>query len=42
MNRNVNLYDNNDAKRAIRQGVLHHKISDGRRTWKGDEVFEVI
>ncbi|NIA12122.1 MAG: IS66 family transposase, partial [Nitrospiraceae bacterium] len=25
-----------------RQGVLHRKISGGRRTWTGAEVFEVI
>jgi transposase len=35
-------WHNNDAERAIRQGVLHRKISGGRRTWKGAEVFEVI
>jgi transposase len=35
-------WHNNDAERAIRQGVHHRKISGGRRTWKGAEVFEVI
>jgi transposase len=30
------------VERAIRQGVLHRKISGGRRTWKGVEAFEVI
>jgi transposase len=33
---------NNDAERAIRQGVLHRKISGGRRTWLGAEVFGVL
>jgi transposase len=35
-------WHNNDAERAICQGVLHRKISGGRRTWKGAEVFEVM
>jgi len=35
-------WHNNDAERAIRQGVLHRKISGGRRTWTGAEVFGVI
>jgi len=35
-------WHNNDVERAIRQGVLHRKISGGRWTWKGAEVFEVI
>jgi transposase len=35
-------WHNNDAERAIRQGVHHRKISGGRRTWTGAEVFEVI
>ena len=35
-------WHNNDAERAIRQGVLHRKMSGGRRTWPGAEVFEVI
>ena len=35
-------WHNNDAERAIRQGVLHRKISGGRRTWECAEVFEVI
>lgn len=41
------LYDdvpwhNNDAEGAIRQGVLHRKISGGRRTWVGADVFGVL
>ncbi len=28
-------WHNNDVERAIRQGVLHCKISGGRRSWKG-------
>lgn len=35
-------WHNNDAERAIRQGVLHRKISGGRRTWGGAGVFEVL
>jgi transposase len=35
-------WHNNDAERAIRQGVLHRKISGGRRTWAGAKVFEII
>jgi len=35
-------WHNNDAERAIRQGVLHRKISGGRRTWTGAEVFETL
>ena len=35
-------WHNNDAERAIRKGVLHRKISGGRRTWTGAEVFEVL
>ncbi len=35
-------WHNNDAERAIRQGVLHRKISGGRRTWTGAEIFEVV
>lgn len=35
-------WHNNDAERAIRQGVLHRKISGGRRTWLGAEVFGVL
>lgn len=35
-------WHNNDAERAIRQGVLHRKISGGRRTWGGAEVFGVL
>jgi transposase len=35
-------WHNNDAERAIRQGVLHRKISGGRRTWTGAQIFEVV
>jgi len=35
-------WHNNDAERAIRQGVLHRKISGGRRTWSGAEVLEIL
>lgn len=35
-------WHNNDAERAIRQGVLHRKISGGRRTWRGAEILEVL
>jgi transposase len=35
-------WHNNDAERAIRQGVLHRKISGGRRTWGGADVFGVL
>lgn len=35
-------WHNNDAERAIRQGVLHRKISGGRRTWPGAKVFETL
>jgi transposase len=35
-------WHNNDAERAIRQGVLHRKISGGRRTCTGAEIFEVF
>ena len=35
-------WHNNDAERAIRQGVLHRKISGGRRTWVGADIFGVI
>jgi len=35
-------WHNNDAERAIRQGVLHRKISGGRRTWLGADVFGVL
>lgn len=35
-------WHNNDAERAIRQGVLYRKISGGRRTWAGAEIFEVV
>lgn len=33
---------NNDAESAMRKGVLHGKISGGRRTWTGAGVFEVL
>jgi len=35
-------WHNNDAERAMRKGVLHRKISGGRRTWSGAGVFEVL
>jgi transposase len=35
-------WHNNDAERAIRQGVLHRKISGGRRTWPGAGIFETL
>ena len=35
-------WHNNDAERAIRKGVLVRKISGGRRTWKGAEIFQVL
>jgi transposase len=35
-------WHNNDAERGIRQGVLHRKISGGRRTWTGAEVLEIL
>ncbi|MBN1167497.1 MAG: transposase, partial [Methanospirillaceae archaeon] len=35
-------WHNNDAERAIRQGVLHRKISGGRRTWAGADVFGIL
>lgn len=35
-------WHNNDAERAIRQGVLHRKLSGGRRTWKGAGVLETL
>jgi transposase len=35
-------WHNNDAERAIRQGVLHRKISGGRRTWTGAQIFDVV
>ena len=38
---NVPLH-NNRAENAIRQGVLHRKISGGRRTWNGAHVLECI
>ena len=35
-------WHNNDAKNAIRQGVLHRKISDGGRNWKGAGSLQCI
>lgn len=35
-------WHNNRAENAIRQGVLHRKISGGRRTWNGAHVLECI
>jgi hypothetical protein len=33
-------WNNNDAERGIRKGVLHRKVSGGRRTWTGAGVLE--
>lgn len=35
-------WHNNDAERSIRQGVLHRKISGGRRTWNGAEILSTL
>lgn len=35
-------WHNNDAERAIRQGVVHRKISGGRRTWAGARIFHTL
>ena len=35
-------WHNNNAERAIRQGVLHRKISGGRRTWTGARSLEIL
>ena len=35
-------WHNNRAENAIRQGVLHRKISGGRRTWNGAHSLECI
>jgi transposase len=35
-------WHNNDAERAIRQGVLHRKNTGGRRTWKGARALEIL
>jgi transposase len=35
-------WHNNDAERAIRQGVLHRKNTGGRRTWGGARVLEIL
>ncbi len=35
-------WHNNSAERAMRKGVLHRKISGGRRTWPGVRVFELL
>ena len=35
-------WHNNDAENAIRQGVLHRKVSGGRRTWKGADSLQCI
>ena len=35
-------WHNNDAENAIRQGVLHRKVSGGRRTWKAAVSLECI
>lgn len=35
-------WHNNEAERAIRQGVYHRKISGGRQTWKGAARFSTL
>jgi transposase len=35
-------WHNNNAECAIRKGVLARKISGGRRTWKGAEIFQIL
>ena len=35
-------WHNNDAENAIRQGVLHRKVSGGRRTWEGADSLQCI
>ena len=35
-------WHNNDAENAIWQGVLHRKVSGGRRTWKGADSLGCI
>jgi len=35
-------WNNNAAERDIRPGVLHRKVSGGRRTWAGAGVLEVL
>ena len=35
-------WHNNRAENAIRHGVLHRKISGGRRTWTGAHALECI
>jgi len=35
-------WHNNDAEQAVRKGVLARKISGGRRTWTGAEVYQVL
>ena len=35
-------WHNNDAERPIRRGVLARKISGGRRTWTGAEVYQIL
>jgi len=35
-------WHNNDAEQAIRKGVLARKISGGRRTWTGAEVYQIL
>lgn len=41
LNRRV-PWHNNDAERQIRQGVLHRKVSGGRRTWDGAGRFQIL
>lgn len=35
-------WHNNEAERAIRQGVLHRKVAGGRRTWAGAARFHTL
>ncbi|MBX8636721.1 MAG: transposase [Thermoplasmata archaeon] len=35
-------WHNNAAENAVRQGVLHRKISGGRKTWKGADSLQCI
>jgi transposase len=35
-------WHNNDAEQAVRKGVLARKISGGRRTWTGAEVYQIL
>ena len=35
-------WHNNAAENAVRRGVLHRKVSCGRRTWKGADSLQCI